>query len=189
MRQKAHRARGKERFRNTLILDKQSAVSWNDKLEMLEAFNQLHGHVCVPSRDEECRAVQVARAFFQAATKLSDDNEDILPQVWDKHWPLLSRLQPPAPISCAPISCGYRVRVPGLSVGLHPVLTWYPDARTLSRGSMPISAPCASADKRTPHLVWQEDGVDQKLSVFHLFSELFPEYANDNDRDGVNAGT
>ena len=27
------------------------------------------------------RAVQVARAFFQAATKLSDDNEDILPQV------------------------------------------------------------------------------------------------------------
>ena len=189
MRQKAHRARGKERFRNTLILDKQSAVSWNDKLEMLEAFNQLHGHVCVPSRDEECRAVQVARAFFQAATKLSDDNEDILPQVWDKHWPLLSRLQPPAPISCAPISCGYRVRVPGRSAGLHPVLTWYPDARTLSRGSMPISAPCASADKRTPHLVWQEDGVDQKLSVFHLFSELFPEYANDKDRDGGNTGT
>jgi hypothetical protein len=34
--------------------------------------------------NEECRAVQVARAFFQAATKLSDDNEDILPQVWDK---------------------------------------------------------------------------------------------------------
>jgi hypothetical protein len=33
--------------------------------------------------------VQVARAFFQAATKLSDDNEDILPQVWDSHGPLL----------------------------------------------------------------------------------------------------
>jgi hypothetical protein len=63
--------------------------------------------------NEECRAVQVARAFFQAATKLSDDNEDILPQ---------------------------------------------------------------------------EDGVDQKLSVFHLFSELFPEYANDKDRDGGNTG-
>ncbi|EKX33537.1 hypothetical protein GUITHDRAFT_156009 [Guillardia theta CCMP2712] len=63
--------------------------------------------------NEECRAVQVARAFFQAATKLSDDNEDILPQ---------------------------------------------------------------------------EDGVDQKLSVFHLFSELFPEYANDKDRDGNSAG-
>lgn len=31
--------------------------------------------------NEECRAVQVARAFFQAATKLSEDNEDILPQV------------------------------------------------------------------------------------------------------------
>jgi len=31
--------------------------------------------------NEECRAVQVARAFFQASTKLSDDNEDILPQV------------------------------------------------------------------------------------------------------------
>ena len=30
----------------------------------------------------------------------------------------------------------------------------------------------------------QEDGADQKLSVFHLFSELFPEYANDKDRDG-----
>jgi hypothetical protein len=29
----------------------------------------------------ECKAVQVARAFFQAATMLSDDNEDILPQV------------------------------------------------------------------------------------------------------------
>lgn len=57
--------------------------------------------------------MQVARAFFQAATKLSDDNEDILPQ---------------------------------------------------------------------------EDGVDQKLSVFHLFSELFPEYANDKDRDGGNTG-
>mmetsp|Transcript_104570 Transcript_104570/g.168277 ORF Transcript_104570/g.168277 Transcript_104570/m.168277 type:complete len:612 (+) Transcript_104570:333-2168(+) len=63
--------------------------------------------------NEECRAVQVARAFFQASTKLSDDNEDILPQ---------------------------------------------------------------------------EDGVDQKLSVFHLFSELFPEYANDKDRDGGNTG-
>ena len=34
----------------------------------------------------------------------------------------------------------------------------------------------------------QEDGVDQKLSVFHLFSELFPEYANDKDRDGGNTG-
>jgi len=55
----------------------------------------------------------VARAFFQSATKLSEDNEDILPQ---------------------------------------------------------------------------EDGVDQKLSVFHLFSELFPEYANDKDRDGGNTG-
>jgi len=30
--------------------------------------------------------------------------------------------------------------------------------------------------------------VDQKLSVFHLFSELFPEYANDKDRDGGNTG-
>ena len=35
----------------------------------------------------------------------------------------------------------------------------------------------------------QEDGMDQKLSVFHLFSELFPEYANDKDRDGGNTGT
>eukprot|EP00960_Hanusia_phi_P053546 762146-Hanusia_phi.AAC.3 len=79
--------------------------------------------------NEECRAVQVARAFFQAATKLSEDNEDILPQVclvWAQHgWNL----------TCS-----------------------------------------------------QEDGVDQKLSVFHLFSELFPEYANDKDRDGNSAG-
>lgn len=37
-------------------------------------------------------------------------------------------------------------------------------------------------------MVLQEDGVDQKLSVFHLFSELFPEYANDKDRDGGNTG-
>lgn len=34
-----------------------------------------------PSNGEECRAVQVAKAFFQATTKLSEDNEDILPQV------------------------------------------------------------------------------------------------------------
>ena len=36
--------------------------------------------------------------------------------------------------------------------------------------------------------ILQEDGVDQKLSVFHLFSELFPEYANDKDRDGGSTG-
>lgn len=36
--------------------------------------------------------------------------------------------------------------------------------------------------------ILQEDGVDQKLSVFHLFSELFPEYANDKDRDGGGTG-
>mmetsp|Transcript_47066 Transcript_47066/g.114676 ORF Transcript_47066/g.114676 Transcript_47066/m.114676 type:complete len:491 (+) Transcript_47066:255-1727(+) len=59
-----------------------------------------------PSSSEECRAVQVARAFFQACTKLSDDNEDILPQ---------------------------------------------------------------------------EDGAE-RLSVFCLFSELFPEFANDKER-------
>jgi hypothetical protein len=34
----------------------------------------------------ECKAVQVARAFFQAATKLSEDNEDILPQVGLCYW-------------------------------------------------------------------------------------------------------
>lgn len=34
-----------------------------------------------PSSDEESRAVQVAKIFFQACTKLSEDNEDILPQV------------------------------------------------------------------------------------------------------------
>ena len=32
-------------------------------------------------RQEDVRSVQVARAFFEAATRLSDDNEDILPQV------------------------------------------------------------------------------------------------------------
>lgn len=56
-----------------------------------------------PYARTECRAVQVARAFFHACTKLSDDTEDILPQ---------------------------------------------------------------------------EDSVDNKLSVFHLFAELFPEFAN-----------
>lgn len=58
--------------------------------------------------DVECRAGQVARAFFEAATKLSEDNEDILPQ---------------------------------------------------------------------------EDAPDLKLSVFFLFSELFPEFACDKDKD------
>eukprot|EP00960_Hanusia_phi_P074060 768143-Hanusia_phi.AAC.3 len=58
----------------------------------------------------EGRAVQVARAFFQACTKLSDDNEDILPQ---------------------------------------------------------------------------EDAVDYKLSVFHLFAELFPEFANTGEGSDV----
>ena len=32
-------------------------------------------------RQEDIRSVQVARAFFEAATRLSEDNEDILPQV------------------------------------------------------------------------------------------------------------
>jgi len=56
-----------------------------------------------PHNKSEARAVVVARAFFKACTKLSDDSEDILPQ---------------------------------------------------------------------------EDAVDNKLSVFHLFAELFPEFAN-----------
>ena len=51
----------------------------------------------------ENRAVQVARTFFQACTKMSEDDEDILPQ---------------------------------------------------------------------------EDAVDYKLSVFRLFTELFPEFSN-----------
>eukprot|EP00285_Hemiselmis_virescens_P000003 CAMPEP_0173378558 /NCGR_PEP_ID=MMETSP1356-20130122/1697_1 /TAXON_ID=77927 ORGANISM="Hemiselmis virescens, Strain PCC157" /NCGR_SAMPLE_ID=MMETSP1356 /ASSEMBLY_ACC=CAM_ASM_000847 /LENGTH=550 /DNA_ID=CAMNT_0014331659 /DNA_START=242 /DNA_END=1894 /DNA_ORIENTATION=- len=59
------------------------------------------------SATEESRAVQVARAFFSATTKLSENIEDILPQ---------------------------------------------------------------------------EDGADRRLSVFCLFSELFPEFANDKDR-------
>ncbi len=32
-------------------------------------------------RQEDGRSVQIARAFFEAATRLSEDNEDILPQV------------------------------------------------------------------------------------------------------------
>ena len=56
--------------------------------------------------------MQVARAFFQAATKLSDDNEDILPQVRDLHGPLLSRPQPPAPI----IACGILCACPGVDM-------------------------------------------------------------------------
>eukprot|EP00283_Hemiselmis_rufescens_P003201 CAMPEP_0173430366 /NCGR_PEP_ID=MMETSP1357-20121228/8814_1 /TAXON_ID=77926 /ORGANISM="Hemiselmis rufescens, Strain PCC563" /LENGTH=142 /DNA_ID=CAMNT_0014394687 /DNA_START=349 /DNA_END=773 /DNA_ORIENTATION=+ len=65
------------------------------------------------SGDTECRAGQVARAFFEAATKLSDDNEDILPQ---------------------------------------------------------------------------EDAPDLKLSVFFLFSELFPEFVCDKDKDAPGKG-
>jgi len=63
--------------------------------------------------DVECRAGEVARAFFEAATKLSEDNEDILPQ---------------------------------------------------------------------------EDAPDLKLSVFYLFSELFPEFVCDKERDGPGKG-
>ena len=134
--------------------------------------------------------MQVARAFFQAATKLSDDNEDILPQVWDSHWPLLfSPVRNPRAYILSTYILWYSVRVPWLVVGIHPVSTWDPDVRLLSCGSVTVPAPRASADKRTPHLGRQEDGVDQKLSVFHLFSELFPEYANDKDRDGGNTGT
>ncbi len=44
------------------------------------------------SSNEESRANQVAKAFFQATTKLSDDNEDILPQVVKKMF--LMRLPP-----------------------------------------------------------------------------------------------
>jgi hypothetical protein len=32
-------------------------------------------------RQDDGRSVQIARAFFEAATRLSEDNEDILPQV------------------------------------------------------------------------------------------------------------
>jgi hypothetical protein len=66
-----------------------------------------------PAGDMESRAGQVARAFFEAATKLSEDNEDILPQ---------------------------------------------------------------------------EDAPDLKLSVFFLFSELFPEFACDKEKDKDAAG-
>ena len=62
----------------------------------------------------DARSVVVARAFFHAATKLSDDDEDILPQ---------------------------------------------------------------------------EDGADQKLSVYYLFSELFPEHVVSKDCTGLTAKT
>eukprot|EP00960_Hanusia_phi_P068652 766899-Hanusia_phi.AAC.2 len=62
----------------------------------------------------DARSVVVARAFFHAATKLSDDDEDILPQ---------------------------------------------------------------------------EDGADQKLSVYYLFSELFPEHVVSKDCNGLTAKT
>eukprot|EP00961_Rhodomonas_salina_P001040 14737-Rhodomonas_salina.1 len=45
-----------------------------------------------PYARTECRAVQVARAFFHACTKLSDDTEDILPQVSAPYSILLSSL-------------------------------------------------------------------------------------------------
>ena len=36
-----------------IVLEKKPVVSWDDKVKMLEAFNQLHGHVCVPKHDAE----------------------------------------------------------------------------------------------------------------------------------------
>jgi len=36
-----------------LVPGKKPTVSWDDKVKMLESFNQLHGHVCVPKHDAE----------------------------------------------------------------------------------------------------------------------------------------
>lgn len=63
------------------------AVPWSNResgfaYTLLTTASSKSPAVGMPNHtNEECRAVQVARAFFQAATKLSDDNEDILPQV------------------------------------------------------------------------------------------------------------
>ena len=42
--------------------------------------------------------------------------------------------------------------------------------------------PCIARSLLTAAPAPQEDGEDRKLSVFHLFSEVFPEYANDKER-------
>jgi hypothetical protein len=36
-----------------IVPEKKAPVSWDDKVKMLEDFNQLHGHVCVPKHDSE----------------------------------------------------------------------------------------------------------------------------------------
>jgi hypothetical protein len=36
-----------------IIPEKKAVMSWDDKVRMLEDFNQLHGHVCVPKHDAE----------------------------------------------------------------------------------------------------------------------------------------
>ena len=35
------------------VAEKKAPQSWDDKVKMLEDFNQLHGHVCVPKHDSE----------------------------------------------------------------------------------------------------------------------------------------
>ncbi len=81
-------------------------------------------------RQEDGRSVQIARAFFEAATRLSEDNEDILPQVLATYW------------VAAFAGCVFTVVV-----------------------------------------LLQEDSPDLKLSVYYLFSELFPEFSHDKDKD------
>jgi hypothetical protein len=52
-------------------------------MEIISAPQPVGSGLVIPGdeRQEDIRSVQVARAFFEAATRLSEDNEDILPQV------------------------------------------------------------------------------------------------------------
>ena len=78
--------------------------------------------------------MQVARAFFQAATKLSDDNEDILPQVSTRVCPFSPFASPRTFLVLGTL--GRRATTACASVAqalLHaaavcPVVSWHRDA-------------------------------------------------------------
>jgi len=61
-----------------ITYEKKAVVSWDDKVKMLEAFNQLHGHVCVPKHDAELGWwVQQCRQMHNSG-KMPDDKRERL---------------------------------------------------------------------------------------------------------------
>jgi len=61
-----------------IVPEKKPTVSWDDKVKMLEGFNQLHGHVCVPKHDSELGWwVQQCRQSHNAG-KMPDEKRERL---------------------------------------------------------------------------------------------------------------